>query len=206
MNVTRDVMTDLLPVYFSSEASEDTKRLMEEYFRENPDFERIARRAVTPLEELRSSAPVLPEAEREKQDLEWIREELFRRRLAFGLALLFTLAPFLTVYRNGHLVWTAILNDFWGLAFFCWSLGALCWFQCFTRLGRRAAAMAWSICFALLPLGCTFHLFLPGWQTGLSGRLGLATAFWVLAIGNWVNYLRLSRRRHRGRRTVNRQY
>ena len=50
------------------------------------------------------AAPVLPEAEREKQDLEWIREELFRRRLAFGLALLFTLAPFLTIYRDGHLV------------------------------------------------------------------------------------------------------
>ena len=206
MNVTRDVMTDLLPVYFSNEASEDTKRLMEEYFRENPDFERIARRAVTPLEELRSAAPVLPEAEREKQDLEWIREELFRRRLAFGLALLFTLAPFLTLYRNGHLVWTAILNDFWGLAFYCWSLGALCWFQCFARLSRRAVSLPWAVGFALLPLGVTFHLFLPGWQTGLSGRLGLATALWVLAIANWVNYLRLSRRRAQGRRTVNRQY
>src|ERR1700734_2448552 len=103
MNVTRDVMTDLLPVYFSDEASEDTKRLMEEYFRENPDFERIARRAVTPLDELRNAAPVLPEAEREKQDLEWIREELFRRRLAFGLALLFILAPSLTPSPTGNL-------------------------------------------------------------------------------------------------------
>ena len=43
MNITRDVMVDMLPVYFSGEASEDTKRLMEEYFRANPDFERIAR-------------------------------------------------------------------------------------------------------------------------------------------------------------------
>lgn len=105
MKVTRDVMTDLLPVYFSDETSEDTKRLMGECFRENPDFERIARRVVTPLEELRSAAPVLPEAEREKQDLDWVREQLFQRRLAFGLALLFTLTPFLTVYRDGHLVW-----------------------------------------------------------------------------------------------------
>ena len=29
MNVTREVMTDLLPVYFSGEASEDTKQLVE---------------------------------------------------------------------------------------------------------------------------------------------------------------------------------
>ena len=28
MNVTREVMTDLLPVYFSGEASEDTKQLV----------------------------------------------------------------------------------------------------------------------------------------------------------------------------------
>jgi hypothetical protein len=76
MNVTRDVMTDLLPVYFSGEASEDTKRLMEEYFRANPDFERIARRAVAPLEQLRKTAPVPPEAEREKHDLQRAREEV----------------------------------------------------------------------------------------------------------------------------------
>ena len=79
MNVTRDVMTDLLPVYFSGEASEDTKRLMEEYFRVNPDFERIARKAVTPLEKLRKTAPILSEAEREKHDLQRAREEVQSR-------------------------------------------------------------------------------------------------------------------------------
>jgi hypothetical protein len=76
MNLTRDVMTDLLPVYFSGEASEDTKRLMEEYFRANPEFERVARKAVTPLEKLLGTAPILPEAEREKRDLQRAREEV----------------------------------------------------------------------------------------------------------------------------------
>jgi len=76
MNVTRDVMTDLLPVYFSGEASEDTKRLVEEYFRANPDFERIARKAATPLENLLGTASFLSEAEREKQDLQRAREEV----------------------------------------------------------------------------------------------------------------------------------
>ena len=45
MNITQEVVTDLLPVYFSDEASSDTKSLVEEYFRENPDFERMARSA-----------------------------------------------------------------------------------------------------------------------------------------------------------------
>jgi hypothetical protein len=190
MNITRDVMSDMLPVYFSGEASEDTKRLMEEYFRANPDFERIARKAVTPLEELRSAAPVLPAAEREKQDLEWVREELFRRQVAFGLALLFTLAPLMSIYRSGHLVWKAVLNE---VAFFCWGIAPLFWLQSFTRLTRRTTAMVSSIYFALLGFVFAFHLFLPGWQSGLRGRLGLATCLWACAIGPWANYLRLSR-------------
>ena len=32
MNVTREVVTDLLPIYFSGEASGDTKVLVEDYF------------------------------------------------------------------------------------------------------------------------------------------------------------------------------
>ena len=194
MNITRDVMSDLLPVYFSGEASEDTKRLMEEYFRANPDFERIARKAVTPLEELRSAALVQPAAEREKQDLEWVREELFRRRLAFGLALLFTLAPLMAIYRNGHLVWEAVLNE---VAFFCWGIAPLFWLQSFTRLTRRTTAIVSSIYFALEGFVFAFHLFLPGWQSGLRGRLGLATGLWACAFVAWANYLRLNSRKRR---------
>ena len=55
MNVTREVVTDLLPIYFSGEASGDTKVLVEDYFRQDPDFERIARSAATPLETLRAA-------------------------------------------------------------------------------------------------------------------------------------------------------
>ena len=187
MNITRDVMVDMLPVYFSGEASEDTKRLMEEYFRANPDFERIARGAVTPLVELRSAAPVLLVAEREKQDLEWVREELFRRRLAYALALLFTLAPLMSIYRDEHLVWKAVLNE---LTFFCWGIAPLFWLQSFTRLTRRMTAMISSIYLALLGSAFAVHLFLPGWQSGLRGRLGLATGLWACAIAAWASYLR----------------
>jgi hypothetical protein len=109
MNVTRDVMTDLLPVYFSGEASEDTKQLVEIYFRENPDFERIERGAAIPLEQLRGTAPVRAEAEREKCDLQWARKEFFRRRMFFAMALFFTcarprVAGTLLVFRRAFLV------------------------------------------------------------------------------------------------------
>lgn len=191
MNITRDVMTDMLSVYFSGEASEDTKRLMEEYFRANPDFERIARRAVTPLEELRGAALAPSAAEREKQDLEWVREELLRRRLAYALAFLFTLAPLMSIYRDGHLVWRAVFSD---VTFFCWGIAPLFWFQSFTRLARRTTAMISSIYLALLGFVFAFHLFLPGWQSGLHGRLALAAGLGACATVTWTSYLRQSSR------------
>jgi hypothetical protein len=193
MNVTREVMTDLLPVYFSGEASEDTKQLVEIYFRENPDFERIARSAEIPLEQLRRTAPVAAEAEREKRDLQWARKEFLRRRVVFGVALLFTCAPLMTVYGNGRVDWTAFLNDPWLLALF-WCVAGLFWFQYAARLSRRTTAMISSIFFALLPIVVVFHLFLPGWQTGLGNRVVLALAMWLAATMLWVGYLWRSRK------------
>jgi hypothetical protein len=60
--ITRDIITDLLPVYFSGEASEGTRRLVEEYFENDPDFARLAHRMNDRLAE---AAPVrLPENHR----------------------------------------------------------------------------------------------------------------------------------------------
>jgi hypothetical protein len=188
MNVTRDVITDLLPVYFSGEASEETKQLVEIYFRENPDFERTARRAAIPLEQSRRTAPVAAEAEREKFDLQWARKEFLRRRVVFAVALFFTCAPLMTVFGNGRVDWTAFLNDPWLLALF-WCVAGLFWFQYVARLSRRTTAMISSIFFALLPIVSVFHLFLPGWQTGLGNRLVLAMAMWLAATMLWVSYL-----------------
>jgi len=79
MNVTREVVTDLLPIYFSDEASADTKVLVEEYFRQDPDFERIARRAAMPLETLRAAVPIAANSQKEKRDLESVLWGLRRR-------------------------------------------------------------------------------------------------------------------------------
>jgi len=49
MNVTREVITDLLPVYFAKECSQDTKLLVEEFFKANPEFERQAKDLRTPF-------------------------------------------------------------------------------------------------------------------------------------------------------------
>jgi hypothetical protein len=41
MNVTREVVTDLWPVYAAGEASADTRALVEEYLRQDPDLARV---------------------------------------------------------------------------------------------------------------------------------------------------------------------
>ena len=53
MKLEREVIIDLLPAYFSGEASVATRTLVEDFFRENPDFEKSARSAAGPLESLR---------------------------------------------------------------------------------------------------------------------------------------------------------
>jgi hypothetical protein len=59
MIVERGVIIDLLPAYFSGEASAATCALVEEYFRQDPEFEKMARGANRPLESLKglSAAP-----------------------------------------------------------------------------------------------------------------------------------------------------
>lgn len=194
MNVTRDVLADLLPVYFSGEASEDTKRLLENYFRENPDFERIARKAATPLEMLRGVPPVAPDEEKEKCDLQWTREELFRRRLMFGLALVFTVAPLIPVYSEGHLVWTTIRTAPWS-AISCWGFAALFWVGCLIRLPRRKLALMWAIFTTLIPFVFAFHLFLPGFPMGRNSAWGAASVMWFCAIVIWIQYFRFCRQK-----------
>ena len=43
MKITRDVITDLWPVYISGEASPDSRALVEEFLRDDPEFARLIR-------------------------------------------------------------------------------------------------------------------------------------------------------------------
>ena len=53
MNVTRDVINDLLPAYTAGEASHDTVALVKEFLRQNPELARtVAALRDYPLPEL----------------------------------------------------------------------------------------------------------------------------------------------------------
>jgi hypothetical protein len=73
MNVTREVITDLLPLYFSGEASADTVALVDEFFRQDQEFAHLARKMSDVREKLVREVPP-PEAAMEKNALKKARD------------------------------------------------------------------------------------------------------------------------------------
>src|SRR6478752_3689392 len=104
MNLEREVIVDLLPAYFSGEASAATRALVEDYFRQHPDFEKSARSAGGALESLKVSPPAL-DPEKEKLTLERARLVTETRSSFFWLAVISTLMLFLFRIQNGKIIW-----------------------------------------------------------------------------------------------------
>jgi len=188
MNITQEVITDLLPVYFSGEASSDTKSLVENYFRENPAFERMARSAGTPLETLRAAQPVAADSEKEKRDLENVRCGLSRRKWLFGLSLFLTLVP-ISYYFNQGRVPSLTDHYFVWKAAFDWILAAPLWFVYFARLRWRTAGLAIAISFTLVPIPFILR-FVFGNSPELRGTFAEAVCIWIGAAFMWIGYFR----------------
>ena len=185
MNVTREVVTDLLLAYFSGEASGDTKALVEDYFRQDPDFERIARSGATPLETLRAATPIATSAEKEKCDLESFRLGLRRRQLLFAGSCFFTLFPlsyYFTV-THGHFAWLTVRDAFWNSAF-DWSLAVVFWFLYFARLRRRTVSLLLAISLTLIPVPFALHSVFAGEPVVQSAMI------WVCGTVAWIGYFR----------------
>jgi len=183
MNVTRQVVTDLLPIYLSGEASEDTKTLVEDYFRQDPDFERIARSAGTPLETLRATAPIAASPERKKRDLESVFLGLRRRKWLFGVSLFLTLTPLSFDFNHGRIVSLMRPQALWHAAF-DWSLAAVFWFLYFTRMPLRTASLVCAISFTLIPIPFVVHSVSTG------GPVAEFAVYWIAAAWIWFGYFR----------------
>ena len=183
MNVTRQVVTDLLPIYLSGEASGDTKALVEEYFRQDPEFERIARSAATPLETLRATPPIAASPERKKRDLESVFLGLRRRKWLFGVGLFLTLNPLSFDFTHGHIVSLTLRQSPWHAAF-DWSLAAVLWFLYFARLPLRTASLVCAIFFTLIPIPFVVHSVSAG------GPVAEFAILWFGAAWIWFAYFR----------------
>ncbi|HEX4606020.1 MAG TPA: hypothetical protein VH724_18605 [Candidatus Angelobacter sp.] len=127
MKLERDVIVDLLPAYFSGEASAATRVLVEDYFRQDPDFEKFARGAAGPLETLKVPT-MAPDPAKEKLALERARMVTETRSSFLWLAVINTLMLFIFKIQNGKLVWILWTNSgaagmlFAATAVFLWIL------------------------------------------------------------------------------------
>jgi hypothetical protein len=91
MNVTRDVILDLLPVYLAGEASADTRALVDEFVKQDASLGREIREKM--VESLSAIAPPSVPPELELKSLRRTRRTLTRQRWLVALAMFFTLVP-----------------------------------------------------------------------------------------------------------------
>jgi predicted anti-sigma-YlaC factor YlaD len=111
MNITRDVVTDLLPLYFAGEASPDTRALLEEYLQQNPAFAAAVRtqaeRSVAMLADVVASPPLTAE----KAAFERVRRYNRSRHLLLAFTMSFALMPFAFVFHNREVQWLMVRDS-----------------------------------------------------------------------------------------------
>ena len=91
MNVTREIVKDLLPLYVSGEASADTRALVEEFLREDQELARLA--DALRAEELAPARGESAPSGSGRAALSKTKGLLRRRTWTLALALFFTALP-----------------------------------------------------------------------------------------------------------------
>ena len=126
MNITKNVITDLYPLYAENECSADTRALVEEYLRANPAHaEELRRIMTTSLPPVRLTQAQLDEA----AALRKARRALRLRGTVMGFAIFFSLCPFSVQHTEGKTHWLFLDSPlqallFGGIAIALWFLYA----------------------------------------------------------------------------------
>lgn len=143
MIVTENVVMDLLPVYLSGEASTDTKNLVEEFLRQNPEMSSMVdaeRREFGAQRDLLAPAGA-PAADHELRTLARTRSLIERQKWQVAVALMLTGFPFAFVFDGGRFTFL-MLRDQPLLAGEAWCGAAILWvLYFFTRRKLRATGL-----------------------------------------------------------------
>lgn len=124
MNVTKEVISDLIPLYAANECSADTRALVEEYLQQNPaQAEELRRIVSTPLPG--GNPPPKDKDLGERAAFREARRRLRRRSWLMGLALFFTLVPFSFVSTKTVTWW--MLRDAPAWAAVYGAIGLILW-------------------------------------------------------------------------------
>ena len=143
MNVTREVILDLLPVYVSGEASPATRTLVEEYLKQ--DAELAQRIRLLLADNLVKAVPQVLPPELELRSLRRTRNLLGWQRWLFGLAIFFSAMSLSNEFsfEGGHFKeFHFLLRDYPAEFGMCVVLGLACWIAYFSiRRRLRTGAM-----------------------------------------------------------------
>jgi hypothetical protein len=117
LNVTRDVITDLLPIYESGEASRDTQQLVQRFLDRDPEFSRwISRLKQTRL----NGKEALPAPEVELKSLIRTKTLMKQQTAVWAVAIFFTLVPFIFIFEGNRITWWLIRDaPIVGSAYLC---------------------------------------------------------------------------------------
>jgi hypothetical protein len=123
VKVTREVINDLIPAYLVGEASEDSRALVEEFLRGDPEFAALVRNEQS-IELLKQ--PITLAADHEKQSLTRLKRLIKLQTWFLALALFFSVVPFSVKIEDGSIRFFMLQNTSW-LAAIYWSIAALFW-------------------------------------------------------------------------------
>ena len=142
MNVTREVILDLLPVYLAGEASPATRALVEEYLKQDAELAQSIR-----LQYADNFAGAVPSAlppDLELRSLRRTRRLLGLQRWLFGFGIFFVAISLSnqSSFEGGHLKqFHFLLRDYPVEFGICVVLGVACWIAYFA-IRRRLCAKA----------------------------------------------------------------
>jgi anti-sigma factor RsiW len=127
MNVTDDVLNDLLTLYLAGEASADTRALIEERARREPAF--AAKLAAARDIDVAAALPAAPPAatDAELASLKQTRQAIFLRTLFWAAGLCFTLLPLTFQGGEGRGVEFVFLGKHPGVVWAFWGVAAASW-------------------------------------------------------------------------------
>ena len=137
MNVTREVVLDLFPLYLAGEGSPATRTLVEEYLKQDPEFAKRIR-----LQWADNFDKALPSAlppDLELRSLRRTRGLLIWQRWLFGLAIAFSSICLSNEFsfEGGHFKeFHFLLRDYPAQFGTCLVIGVVCWIAYF-GLRRR---------------------------------------------------------------------
>ena len=122
MNISRDIVKDLITVYLAGDASADTRAFVESYLKTDPELSRD-------VEAARGTTLELPEARMptaEKQALEATRQQLKNRTSTLVVAMVFTVLP-LTFAFHGTTITFLLIRDAPLIGIAWWVTAAIMW-------------------------------------------------------------------------------